>query len=44
MITHYHSLFEANEITTASMVRDAFLGTNIKNNMLLTVFEEFNDR
>lgn len=44
MITHYHSLSEANEIVTASMVRDAFLGTNIKSNTLLTVFEEFNDR
>ena len=44
MITHYHSLSEANEIVTALMVRDAFLGTNIKNNTLLTVFEEFNDR
>lgn len=44
MIMHYHSLSEANEIVTASMVRDAFLGTNIKNNTLLTVFEEFNDR
>lgn len=44
MITHYHSLSEANEIVTASMLRDAFLGTNIKNNTLLTVFEEFNDR
>ena len=44
MITHYHSLSEANEIVTASMLRDAFLGTNIKNNTLLTVFEAFNDR
>ncbi len=44
MITHYHSLSEANEVVTASMVRDAFLGTNIKSNTLLTVFEEFNDR
>lgn len=44
MITHYHSLSEANEIVTASMLRAAFLGTNIKNNTLLTVFEEFNDR
>ena len=44
MITHYHSLSEANEVVTASMVRDAFLGTNIKSNTLLAVFEEFNDR
>ena len=44
MIMYYHSLSEANEIVTALMVRDAFLGTNIKSNTLLTVFEEFNDR
>lgn len=44
MIMHYHNLSEANEIVTAAMVRDAFLGTKIKTNMLLTVFEEFNDR
>lgn len=41
---HYHSLSEANEVVTASMMRGAFLGTNIKSNTLLTVFEEFNDR
>ena len=44
MITHYHRLCEANEVVTATMVRDAFLGTDVKNNTLLTVFEEFNDR
>ena len=44
MIMHYHSLSEANEVVTASMVRDAFLGTNIKSNTLRAVFEEFNDR
>lgn len=44
MIMHYHNLSEANEIVNATMVRDAFLGTNIKSNTLLTVFEEFNDR
>lgn len=44
MIMHYHSLSEANELVTASMVRDTFLGTDVKNNTLLTVFEEFNDR
>lgn len=44
MITHYHSLSETNEIVTASMVHEAFLGTNIKSNTLLTVFEEFNTR
>lgn len=44
MIMHYHSLSEANEVVTASMLRDAFLGTNIKSHTLLIVFEEFNDR
>lgn len=44
IITHYHRLSEANEVVTASMVRDAFLGTDVKSNTLLTVFEEFNDR
>lgn len=44
MIMHYHSLSEAKEVVTASMVRDAFLCTNIKSNTLLSVFEEFNDR
>ena len=44
MITHYHRLCEANEVVTATMVRDAFIGTDVKNNTLLTVFEEFNDR
>ena len=44
MITHYHRLCEANGVVTATMVRDAFLGTDVKNNTLLTVFEEFNDR
>ena len=44
MIMHYHSLSEANEVVTTAMMRDAFLGTNIKSNTLLTVFEEFNDR
>ena len=44
MITHYHRLSEANEVVTAAMVRDAFLGTDVKSNTLLTVFEEFNDR
>lgn len=44
LIGYYHNLSEANEIVTATMVRDAFLGINVKTNMLLTVFEEFNDR
>lgn len=44
MITQYHSLSEANEVVTAAMVRDAFLGTNLRSNTLLAVFEEFNDR
>lgn len=44
MISHYHRLCEANEFVTAAMVRDAFLGTDVKTNTLLTVFEAFNDR
>lgn len=44
MITHYHYLSSANEVVTAAMVRDAFLGTDVKSNTLLAVFEEFNDR
>ena len=44
LIGYYHNLSEANEIVTATMVRDAFRGINVKTNMLLTVFEEFNDR
>ena len=44
MITHYHALSSANEVVTAGMVRDAFLGTDVKSNTLLAVFEEFNDR
>lgn len=43
LIGYYHNLSEANEVVTATMVRDAFLGINVKTNMLLTVFEEFND-
>ena len=44
LIAHYHRLAEANEIVTAAMLRDAFLGYDAKNNTLLKVFEEFNDR
>lgn len=44
LITHYHRLCESNEVVTAAMVRDAFLGTNTKTNTLLAFFEEFNDR
>ena len=44
MITHFHRLSESNEVVTAAMVRDAFLGTDAKSNTLLSVFEEFNDR
>ena len=44
LIAHYHRLAEANEIVTAQMLRDAFLGYNAKTNTLLKVFEEFNDR
>ena len=35
---------QTKEVVTASMVRDAFLCTNIKSNTWLSVFEEFNDR
>lgn len=44
MIAHYHRLCESNEVVTAAMVREAFLGTEIKTNTLLGVFGEFNDR
>ena len=44
IITHYHRLAEANEVVTAHMIKDAFLGTNVKTNTLLDVFTEFNDR
>lgn len=44
MISHYHRLCEANEVVTAGMVRDAFLGCDIKANTLMSAFEEFNDR
>ena len=44
LITHYHRLAEANEVVTAHMIKDAFLGTDVKTNTLLAVFEEFNDR
>ena len=30
MITHYHRLCEANEVVTTTMVREAFLGTDVK--------------
>lgn len=44
LISHYHRLAETNEVVTAAMLRDAFLGYDAKNNTLLKVFEEFNDR
>lgn len=44
LISTFHNLSEANEIVTATMLRDAFLGFDVKKNTLLTVFEEFNDR
>lgn len=44
LISHYHRLSEANEVVTATMLRDALLGYDVKNNTLLTVFEKFNDR
>ena len=44
MISHYHRLVEANEVVTAAMIKDAFLGYDIRTNTLLGIFEEFNDR
>lgn len=44
IISSYHRLSESNEVVTATMIKDAFLGYDVKNNTLLTVFEEFNDR
>lgn len=44
LISHFHNLVESNEIVTPHMLRDAFLGVNAKNNGLMTVFQEFNDR
>lgn len=44
IISSYHRLSESNEVVTAVMIKDAFLGLDVKTNTLLTVFEEFNDR
>lgn len=44
LISHYHRLAEANEVVTVAMLRDAFMGCDVRNNTLLTVFAEFNDR
>ena len=44
IIASYHKLAEANEVVTAIMIKDAFLGYDVKTNTLLAVFEEFNDR
>ena len=44
LISHYHRLVEANEVVTAAMIKDAFLGYDIRTNTLLGIFEEFNDR
>ena len=44
LISHYHRLAEANEVVTAAMIKDAFLGYDIKTNTWLGIFEEFNDR
>ena len=44
LISHYRNLSESNEVVTATMLRDALLGYDVKNDTLLTVFEEFNDR
>lgn len=44
IISSYHRLSESNEVVTAVMIKDAFLGLDVKTNTLLVVFEEFNDR
>lgn len=44
IISSYHRLSESNEVVTAVMIKDAFLGLDVKTNTLLAVFEEFNDR
>ena len=44
IISSYHRLSEANEVVTAVMIKDAFLGYDVKTNTLLEVFQEFNDR
>ncbi len=44
LIQRYHSLAETNGVVTAAMLRDSYLGYDVRNNTLLTVFEEFNDR
>ena len=44
IISNYHRLSESNEVVTAAMIKDAFLGYDVKTNTLLAVFEEFNDR
>lgn len=40
----YYELCGRNDVVTAQMVKDEFLGTAARNNTLLTVFREFNDR
>lgn len=44
LINHFHRLSEANEVVTAAMLKDTFLGLDVKTNTLLAAFEEFNDR
>lgn len=44
MISSYHYLSEVHAVVTATMLRDAILGFDVKKNTLLAVFEEFNDR
>lgn len=42
--THFRNLSEFGEVVTADMLRNAFLGFDVKNNTLLATFKEFNDR
>ena len=44
LISHYHRLAETQGVVTAMMLKDAFLGCDVKTNTLLAVFKEFNDR
>ncbi|MCD8073250.1 MAG: site-specific integrase, partial [Alistipes sp.] len=44
LINQYHELSKYGDKITASLLREAFLGVEIKSNSLLTYFAEFNDR
>jgi len=44
LITKFKDLIKFSDLVTPEMVRDEFLGVNLKNNTLLTTFAEFNER